>query len=325
MLRLKPIRKPRRRGLRRDVRLVGDAAFCSVLALAVGLAIGEIAHDLPQSPGPDKRSLLAGAAPTPHILRPLPQPDDDAGLRPAFAHEEPAPTEMPAIAIVIDDLGADIAHTRQAIALPKAVALAFLPYPDSTPMLARDAGRAGHEILVHEPMQAIGAQDPGPMALSPALTAGENVRRLTWALARVPGFVGINNHEGSLFSADRKALTPVVEALAGRGVFFFDSRTAANSQIVATARAFGVASAGRDVFLDDVVTLDGIDAELRALESRARNSGVAIAIGHPHAITLDAVAYWAAHDSGFRLVTLREAIRLKTRREMQRSLALVGG
>ena len=73
----------------------------------------------------------------------------------------------PRIAIVIDDLGADVVHTRRAIALPQAVALAFLPYPRITPTLAREAGRAGHEVLVHVPMQAVGAQNPGPMALQP--------------------------------------------------------------------------------------------------------------------------------------------------------------
>jgi polysaccharide deacetylase 2 family uncharacterized protein YibQ len=163
------------------------------------------------------------------------------------------------------------------------------------------------------------------MVLGPALSADENIRRLAWALDRVPGFSGINNHEGSLFTSDRGALTPVVEYLADRNIFFFDSRTVAGSQVVTTARAFGVASAGRDVFLDDIETLDGIDAQLRALENRARANGVAIAIGHPHAITLDAVGYWTAHQNGFRLVSLSEAIQLKTGHEIRRSLALAGG
>ena len=320
MFRLKPIRRAKRRDLPRDIRRAADAAFCAVLALAVGLTIGAV---LPQPPG----TIPAGTrmAAMPRSAMPASGQDGSPGLRSTFAHEESAPTKLPAVAIVIDDLGANIAHTREAIALPKAVALAFLPYPEPTPVLARAAGRAGHEVLVHVPMQAIGAQDPGPMTLSPALPAGENIRRLAWALERVPGFVGINNHEGSLFTSNRPALMPVVEYLAGRHVFFFDSRTVAGSQVVATARAFGVASAGRDIFLDDLATLDGIDAQLRALESRARANGVAIAIGHPHALTLDAVGYWTRHETGFRLVTLGEAIRLKAGHELERSLALAGG
>jgi polysaccharide deacetylase 2 family uncharacterized protein YibQ len=116
-----------------------------------------------------------------------------------------------------------------------------------------------------------------------------------------------------------------MEHLADRHIFFFDSRTTADSQVVSVARDFGVASAARDVFLDDVLTIDAIDVQLRALERRARGTGVAIAIGHPHAITLDAVAYWAAHRSGIDLIPLSAAIRFKTEREARRSLTLAGG
>jgi hypothetical protein len=328
MFRLKPIRKVKRRGLPRDIRRIADAGFCAVLALALGLTIGQATPDLAQFAGlaPDTMSAQASVATMPEAPTQSLQTDDGIGLRPAFAREEgSAPADMPSVAVVIDDLGADIVRTRQAIALPAAVALAFLPYPDSTPTLAREAGRRGHEILAHVPMQAIGVQDPGPMSLSPALPASENVRRLAWALDRVPGFGGINNHEGSLFTADRAALFPVMETLAVRHAFFLDSRTVAGSQIVRTARAFGVASAGRDIFLDDIQTIDGIDAQLHALENCARRNGVAIAIGHPHATTLDAVGYWATRRADVRLVTLAEAIRLKTEREARRSLALAGG
>ena len=54
------------------------------------------------------------------------------------------PHHAPEIAIVIDDLGADAVETQRAIALPAAVSLSFLPYPDATPEFAREAVRAGH-------------------------------------------------------------------------------------------------------------------------------------------------------------------------------------
>ena len=328
MLRLKPIRRIKRRGIPRDVRRVADAAFCAVLALAVGLTMERVASGFPELAAlfvaHDAMSAQAGVPK--EVIAPMSlREDDDVSLRQAHDGDEVAVSGPPRVAIVIDDLGADVVHTRRAIALPKAVALAFLPYPESTPTLAREAACGSHEILVHVPMQAIGAQNPGPMALSPSLAPEENIRRLDWAFTRVPGYAGINNHEGSLFTSDRAALVPVIEHLADRHAFFFDSRTTADSQVVSVARAFGVASAARDVFLDDVQTIDAVDAELRMLEARARESGVAIAIGHPHEITLDAVAYWVAHQNGFQLVSLSEAIRLKTEREARKSLALAGG
>jgi uncharacterized protein len=170
------------------------------------------------------------------------------------------------------------------------------------------------------PMEAIGAQNPGPMALTTGLPPEEILRRLDWALSRVPGYVGINNHEGSRFTADSNALAPVMQRLAQRHIFFFDSRTTPDTQVASVASRYGVVSAARDVFLDDVDNIDAVDAQLQALEQRAKEQGAAIAIGHPREITLDAVAYWAQHQSGFRLVPLREAIRLKV--EARTSLAL---
>ncbi len=269
--------------------------------------------------------VFAGLIGARHLMGPVPPQAAEASVQlsvPA-AMEAPAaasapaaaaapPSTRPIIAIVVDDLGGDAVHTRRAIALPRQVALAFLPEPSDTPALARQAARVGHEVLLHMPMQAVTVTKLGSMALTTDLPPGEIVRRLDWALARVPGRIGINNHEGSRFTADRAALDPVMQDLSPRHLFFLDSRTTADTRVVAAARARGVQTGSRDVFLDDVVSLDAVDTQLRALEAKARVQGAAIAIGHPHEITLDAIAYWAAHEKGFALVTLREAMRRKT-------------
>ena len=216
----------------------------------------------------------------------------------------------PVIAICVDDLGADLGGTAKAIELPEDVTLAFLPYSRETPALAQEAEHLGHEVLAHVPMEPIGPLDPGPMTLK--VGAPDIPARLAWALARVPGLSGINNHEGSKFSTDTASLMPVAQALSTRHLFFFDSRTIAGSRIVPVAHMFGVASAGRDVFLDNVVADSAIRARLEELASKARRSGVAIAIGHPHVATLRVLAAWLAEDHGVRLVPVSEAIRLKT-------------
>src|SRR4051812_17061464 len=248
-----------------------------------------------------------GASYSPQVLFPVP-----SRAIPAWLHARAVPEATlahPVIAMCIDDLGEDIAGTDKAMALPKQVALSFLPYAQTTPFLAVEAARKGHEVLAHVPMQAIGTIDPGPMALKTG--APDNAARLAWNLARVPGLIGINNHEGSKFTADAAGLTPVVQALAARHLFFFDSRTGADSKVVTVARQFGVASAGRDIFLDDTASDSEIRKQLDALARTARSQGVAIAIGHPHDLTLQLLAAWLAQDHGVTLVPLSEAIRLK--------------
>jgi polysaccharide deacetylase 2 family uncharacterized protein YibQ len=323
MLRLKPIRRTKR-GISRAALRAADGAFWLVFVFACILGADSVATGVPMLVRLFLPAFQAEAGVTPpvgSVRIPILQGDaPQLRLRTDGEPDAVASSHKPVIAIVIDDLGADIAHTTRAIQLPREMALAFLPYPPQTPVLAREAGRAGHEVLVHIPMQADGAHDPGPMTLMVDLPKDETLRRLDWALARVPGFVGVNNHEGSRFTADAAALGPVMARIAERHVFFFDSRTTPDSQVVAVARAWGVESSSRDVFLDDVATIDAVDVQLHALEAKARARGAAIAIGHPNEITLDAVAYWAAHEQDFELVTLKDAIRAKT----ERSLTLAG-
>jgi polysaccharide deacetylase 2 family uncharacterized protein YibQ len=227
-------------------------------------------------------------------------------------HEVAPVRARPVIAICIDDLGEDLAGTDKAMALPQSVALSFLPYAETTPFLAEAAARKGHLVLAHVPMEALGPHNPGPMALKHGMDADEIARRLGWHLARVPGIVGINNHEGSRFTADPRALIPVMATLRARHLFFFDSRTGPDSQAMAAAEAAGVMTAARDVFLDDDQSPAAVAAQLELLAREAKRTGAAIAIGHPHDVTLTLLKKWLAEDHGVTLVPLDEAIRLKS-------------
>jgi polysaccharide deacetylase 2 family uncharacterized protein YibQ len=238
-----------------------------------------------------------------------------ARAMPGWLRAAPARKAPPLVAICIDDLGEDIAGTEQALRLPKAVALAFLPYAAATPDFAARAREEGHTVLAHVPMQPLGRSDPGPMALEAGMAPDEILRRLNWSLARVPGAAGVNNHEGSRFTSDAGALAPVMAVLKARGLFFFDSRTSAGSKGEAAAKAAGVDSVSRDIFLDDDPRAAAVTAQLNALAVAAKRDGVAVAIGHPHAATLRLVKAWLAEDHGVRLVTLQEAMRAKAASE----------
>jgi polysaccharide deacetylase 2 family uncharacterized protein YibQ len=216
----------------------------------------------------------------------------------------------PVIAICIDDLGEDLAGTDRAMALPKAVALSFLPYADTTPFLAQEAEAKGHDVLAHVPMEALSGTDPGPMALKAG--AGDIGSKLAWNISRVPGLKGINNHEGSRFTEDEASLQPVMKILGEKGLFFFDSRTVPDSHGLTMARRMGVVSAGRDIFLDDVTDEAAVRAALDQLAAQAKRNGIAIAIGHPHDVTLKLLAAWLSEDHGVDLIPLPEAIERKS-------------
>jgi polysaccharide deacetylase 2 family uncharacterized protein YibQ len=110
------------------------------------------------------------------------------------------------------------------------------------------------------------------------------------ALERVPGAVGLNNHMGSAVTADRKLMGAVVDELAGRGLYFLDSRTSAESVGFEVARGAGVPAARRDLFLDQTDDRAAIAEALANLAVIARSRGAAIGIAHPRRETLAALA-----------------------------------
>jgi polysaccharide deacetylase 2 family uncharacterized protein YibQ len=286
-----------------------DGAALFMAALTPGMAAQ--AESAPQDD--TRRLALSGFGESryaPQVLYPV-----VARAMPDWLHQPPVEKGLPLVAICIDDLGEDIAGTETALRLPKAVALAFLPYAATTPGFAVRAREEGHTVLVHMPMQPLGGSNPGPMALEVGMAPDEVLRRLNWSLERVPGAVGVNNHEGSRFTSDAGALAPVMTALKARGLFFFDSRTVPGSKGEVAAKAAGVDSVGRDVFLDDDQREAAVTAQLDALVATAKRNGVAVAIGHPHAATLRLVGEWLAQDHGVRLVTLQDAMRAKAARE----------
>jgi uncharacterized protein len=234
---------------------------------------------------------------------PLPAPPraEPAWLR--FAAPAPVSGNRPLVAIVLDDLGLDRGRTAAAIRLPGPVTLSFMTYASELAEQTGAARRAGHELLLHVPMEAIDQhENPGPHALYAALSREEILDRLRWGLGRFDGYIGINNHMGSKFTADRSAMAPVIEELRARGLVFFDSRTTAKSVGVRLAAADGVPHAARDVFLDDDFAPAAISRQLVEVEEVAHRHGSAIAIGHAHDTTLAALRAWLPNLAGKGLV-----------------------
>lgn len=215
--------------------------------------------------------------------------------------------KQPMIALVIDDCGIAEAATRAAIALPPEVTMTFLPYGTKSAALARQAAAAGHDILLHMPMQPEGSADPGPEALTVDLSAAEITRRLREGFTSLPPVIGMNNHMGSRFTSDAAAMAPVIEEMRQRNLLFLDSVTSAKSVAAAAARAAGVPTLSRDVFLDDTVTEAEVERQLARAEALARKHGSAIAIGHPHSSTIKVLHRWLAdyRQRGFQIVSLQ--------------------
>jgi polysaccharide deacetylase 2 family uncharacterized protein YibQ len=247
---------------------------------------------------------VAGEAPAPprHAQRRKPSPATASEhLEPETPAATPAATTtttvVPAgpshgirVAVVIDDLGHDIAELRPLEALGVPVTYSVLPYEDQTPEVVAELRRRHAEMLLHLPMEPKNGQNPGPGALLQGMGDDELREKTEAALKAVPGVVGVNNHMGSLLSAEEGPMNAVLGVLAARGLFFLDSRTSAESVGYKVALGLGIPAAERQVFLDGEATPEAIHAQFERLLALARTRGSAIAIGHPHPETLAALA-----------------------------------
>lgn len=214
--------------------------------------------------------------------------------------------------LVLDDAGHDLDHLRRFMRFPGAFTLAVLPHLPDSHRAARMAVAMGHEVILHQPMEAMGGADPGPGAV---LTVHDDasiratVRR---NLSSVPGIVGFNNHMGSKATSDPRVMQAVLGAVSGTNVFFLDSRTIHTSVAAATARELGIPVVERDVFLDNVRTHEAIREQLAQGLARARERGSAVLIGHVTSAELADVLledYEEITAAGFRFLPLSDLVR----------------
>lgn len=257
--------------------------------------------------GPEAPAIAALPPPQPAAPR-LP------AARPTGRALEPAlPPREAALAVIIDDVGVAQGWAQRAVRLPAPVTLAFLPYARHLDELTGLARARGHEIFLHLAMEPEGSADPGPNALLASLDEQEMRRRIVWAIGRVPGAVGANNHMGSRLTADSAAMRIVMDELREAGLLFVDSMTTPRSVAGATAVAFGIPETMRDVFLDNEAEPEAIRRQLERAVGVARRKGSAVAIGHPYPATMEVLERWLpeAGRRGIRLVTASRMIELR--------------
>lgn len=196
------------------------------------------------------------------------------------AHAGPAPR----VALIVDDLGEQHEAGERALRLPPAVALSFLPQARHAAEQAERAHAAGHEVMLHMPMEPFDGRQADARALPVGSPAETVRRRLDAALAALPRATGVNNHQGSRYTADAASIDTFMRALAAqpRPYFFVDSRTTAATRAYRSALDHGIAAAERHVFIDAQRGRSAVRAGWQRWLAHARRTGNAVAIVHPY-------------------------------------------
>ncbi len=196
------------------------------------------------------------------------------------------------MAIILDDFGWGVPGTEEAIAIEAPITFSVLPWGPYSALEAGRARAAGHEVMLHLPMEALtkgdGDADVIPGTIMTGMSPEEVEDHVRKALEAVGPVAGLNNHTGSKATAD-KAITSVVASIAkDLGIYVVDSRTTAESVLLSTAREMGVPSAANQGFLDNEKDEAYVRDRLVAAAALAKKRAV-IVIGHVHPVTVKCI------------------------------------
>jgi polysaccharide deacetylase 2 family uncharacterized protein YibQ len=104
-----------------------------------------------------------------------------------------------------------------------------------------------------------------------------------------PNVEYVNNHTGSKFTSNEAAMNRLIFALNTNNIKFIDSRTTGQTKAPKVLKNYGLRYLGRDIFLDHHMDKPYILAQIKKAVKIAKIHGTAIAIGHPHKNTLQAL------------------------------------
>jgi len=182
---------------------------------------------------------------------------------------------------VIDDVGNNIEQLKYFLKIPFPVTFAIMPDRAYSAESARLITEAGHQYILHQPMEAVNGQDPGASAIFTSMNREEIRRTLDHNFGQLPDALGMNNHMGSKATSDPSVMDTVMEYLAENDLFFLDSYTISNSLGVGAAEKHNVRYLKRNsMFLDNDKDHESIQNAINEGQKAAGKNGHAVMIGH---------------------------------------------
>jgi len=196
----------------------------------------------------------------------------------------------PRLALIIDDIGPSVSKARLFSEFGIPMTFAVLPRFPRSEDLAIEFRDAGHEIMLHQPMEPRDPDlDPGPGALFVGDSPDRIQKVMEKNILSLPFATGVNNHMGSRYTAYQKEMHQTLQIVKERGLFFVDSLTSSDSKGYKTAKRLHMPTACRNVFLDNHLEVGAIFRQLQDLARCGFKYGNGIGIGHPFPETAEAI------------------------------------
>jgi len=192
--------------------------------------------------------------------------------------------QKPKLAIIIDDVSTK-SQVKAIKSLHIPITMSFLPPSSARPNSAKLASKENF-YMVHLPMEAQHFTAEEPLTLRVSDSQKKISSRIKELKTLFPRVKYINNHTGSKFTADEKAMNRLIYSLNKNKITFIDSRTTAKTKAPKVLKNFGKKYISRDVFLDNKSEKHYILGQVKKAIRIAKKYGSAIAICHPHPTTI---------------------------------------
>ena len=218
------------------------------------------------------------------------------------------PSSLPKLVIIIDDV-----HTKKTIKTLKAMPYKitpsiFPPYQRAwhTPSLAKNL----KHYMVHLPMESSTAKfNRQTKTILTSWSQSQIDSRIKAIRKMFPNARYINNHTGSVLTANYHSMSMVYKALMDNGFVFVDSYTTPKSKVAKIAKKYNTKYIKRDIFIDNVQNVAYIKKQIKKGIKIAKRRGYAIIIGHPHKATLQALKSSSKLLDGIDVIYMDELIK----------------
>lgn len=196
-------------------------------------------------------------------------------------------SQKPKLAIILDDVSVR-SQVKAIKSLHLPLTMSFLPPSKQRPNSAKLASKEPF-YMVHLPMEAMSFTKEEPFTLRVDDSEQKISNRIQNLKKLFPRVKYINNHTGSKFTSNERAVNKLIYELNKYHINFIDSRTIADTKVPKVMKNYGLRYVSRDVFLDHHSEKNYVKGQIKQAIKIAREHGTAIAIGHPHKNTLLAI------------------------------------
>jgi polysaccharide deacetylase 2 family uncharacterized protein YibQ len=263
-----------------------------IAVLTIAFAVTALVVSRPQEGGehaperPERQTAQQNAAPE----KLFPERDEDAlagaiasasaSARAQKAKPQEKPPTKGVLVIIIDDAGNNLHELDAFLKFPGALTFSVLPALPLSKDAAAKIRAAGKDVMLHQPMENVKGKYPGPGCIYNKMSPAEAAALLDKNIDELWPISAVNNHEGSLVSANLAIMKAVITECQSRGVPFLDSRTTADTAAPKAAKELGIKIFHRDIFLDDVEKEAEIQKYFDQGLAKAAKTGSAVMIGH---------------------------------------------